>query len=48
MSRCPDVGAILLECTNFPPHRRTVTQTTRCPVYDIWSLLKLVTQTEFS
>jgi hypothetical protein len=50
IARCPDLGAILLECTNFPPHRATIlrealTQTTRCPVYDIWSLLKFVTQT---
>jgi hypothetical protein len=52
MARRPDLGAILLECTNFPPHsaaiRSTITQTTRLPVYDIWSLLRLVTRTEFS
>jgi hypothetical protein len=49
----PDLGAILLECTNFPPHRsailrEAITQTTRLPIYDIWSLLGLVTSTEFS
>jgi hypothetical protein len=43
----PHLGAILLECTNFPPHRGAITQATRhhkpgLPVYDIWSLLTLV------
>jgi hypothetical protein len=52
IAREPNLGAILLECTNFPPHRSTIrnalTQTTRCPVYDIWSLLQLFTRTEIS
>jgi hypothetical protein len=53
ISRCPDLGAILLECTNFPPHRATITQTTRrvsreLAVYDIWSLLRLATETGLS
>jgi hypothetical protein len=53
IARCPDVGAILLECTNFPPHRSIITQTTRyltrnLAVYDIWSLLRLVTPSEIS
>lgn len=42
ITRCPDLGAILLECTNFPPHRAIIAQATRLPVYDIWSLLRLV------
>lgn len=48
IARHPNLGAILLECTNFPPHRDTIKQTTRLPIYDIWSLLRLVTQTEVS
>jgi hypothetical protein len=48
VARVPHLGGVLLECTNFPPHRSIITQTTRLPVYDIWSLLRFVTQTEIS
>lgn len=30
----PDVGAIVLECTNMPPYADTVKQTTGLPVFD--------------
>jgi len=30
----PDVGAIVLECTNMPPYSDTVRQVTRLPVFD--------------
>ena len=30
----PDVGAIVLECTNMPPYADTVRQTTGLPVFD--------------
>jgi Asp/Glu/hydantoin racemase len=30
----PDVGAIILECTNMPPYAGTVRQATGLPVFD--------------
>jgi hypothetical protein len=44
MAAHPDLGAVLLECTNFPPHRETIAAVTGFPVYDIWSLLELLMQ----
>ena len=35
----PDIGAILFECTNFPPHRAAVAAATGLPVYDIFTLI---------
>jgi hypothetical protein len=37
-----DIGAILLECTNFPPHRAAVRAATGLPIYDIWTLVALL------
>jgi hypothetical protein len=37
--RHPDVGAIVLECTNLVPHARAIGAATRLPVYDIWTLV---------
>jgi hypothetical protein len=34
-----DIGAILFECTNFPPHRAAVEQATGLPVYDVFTLI---------
>jgi hypothetical protein len=34
----PDVGAIVLECTNMPPYAAAVRDATGRPVYDIFSL----------
>jgi hypothetical protein len=57
ITREPNLDAILLECTNFPPHRAAIldalTPTTRhqsrsVAVYDIWSLLRFVRQSELS
>jgi hypothetical protein len=42
VARAPDVGAILFECTNFPPHRAAVEAATGLPVYDIWTLVKIL------
>ncbi|WP_242400974.1 aspartate/glutamate racemase family protein [Acetobacter okinawensis] len=33
----PDVGAIVLECTNMPPYAAAVAQATGLPVYDIYT-----------
>lgn len=35
----PEVGAIVLECTNMPPYADAVQRVTRLPVYDILTLL---------
>ena len=35
----PDIGAILFECTNFPPHRAAVEKATGLPVYDVFTLI---------
>jgi Asp/Glu/hydantoin racemase len=38
----PDVGAILLECTNMPPFSKAVQDTTGLPVFDIITLTDYV------
>lgn len=37
----PDVGAIVLECTNMPPYARDIQRATGLPVFDIVSLVTL-------
>jgi len=39
VERHPDIGALLFECTNFPPHRAAVEQATGLRVYDIFTLI---------
>jgi hypothetical protein len=38
----PDIGAIVLECTNMPPYAADVQRVTGRPVFDIVSLVRLV------
>ena len=38
-ARHPDVGAIVLECTNMPPYAAAVQAATRLPVHDIFSMI---------
>ena len=38
----PDVGAIVLECTNMPPYAADVQRETGRPVFDIVSLVRMV------
>jgi Asp/Glu/hydantoin racemase len=38
----PDVGAIVLECTNMPPYTTDIQRATGVPVFDIVSLVHLV------
>jgi len=38
----PDLGAIVLECTNMPPYAADVQRATGLPVFDIVSLVTLV------
>jgi len=35
----PDLGAIVLECTNMAPYARALTEHVRLPVYDIYSFV---------
>lgn len=38
----PEVGAVVLECTNMPPYARLVQEACGCPVYDITTLARQV------
>ena len=37
----PDVGALVLECTNMPPYTADIQRATGLPVFDILSLVRL-------
>ncbi len=39
VAMAPDVGAILLECTNMPPYAFALREVLGLPVYDIYSLV---------
>ena len=39
LAKAPDVGAIVLECTNMAPYARALAAAVRLPVYDIIGLL---------
>ena len=39
LARHPDVGAIVLECTNMPPYAAPLQAQTGVPVYDAYSLI---------
>jgi hypothetical protein len=39
VAKHPDVGAIVLECTNMPPYAAAVQAATGLPVYDIYSMI---------
>jgi Asp/Glu/hydantoin racemase len=42
MERHPEVGALVLECTNMPPYAAAIRRATGLPVFDIVSLIGLV------
>jgi hypothetical protein len=39
VSRHPDVGAIVLECTNMPPYAAALQEAVGLPVYDIYTMI---------
>jgi Asp/Glu/hydantoin racemase len=42
VERHPEVGAIVLECTNMPPYAAAIRQAIGLPVFDITSLIRMV------
>lgn len=38
----PDVGALVLECTNMPPYLADIQRATGLPVFDVVSLVRMV------
>jgi hypothetical protein len=42
VERHPEVGAIVLECTNMPPYAAAIREATGLPVFDITSLIRMV------
>jgi hypothetical protein len=39
LARHPEVGAIVLECTNMPPYAAALQAQAGVPVYDIYSMI---------
>ncbi|MCE1235944.1 MAG: aspartate/glutamate racemase family protein [Hyphomicrobiales bacterium] len=39
VARHPEVGAIVLECTNMPPYARALSEAVGLPVYDVYSMI---------
>jgi Asp/Glu/hydantoin racemase len=39
VARHPDIGAIVLECTNMPPYARALRDALGLPVFDIYSMI---------
>ena len=44
ISHYPEVGAIVLECTNMPPHAAAIQREIGLPVFDIYTLVNMVYQ----
>jgi Asp/Glu/hydantoin racemase len=38
----PEIGAIVLECTNMPPYRADIQAVSGLPVFDITTLVRMV------
>ena len=38
----PEVGALVLECTNMPPYARAVQEVLKIPVFDVVTLIRYV------
>ena len=39
VARHPDIGALVLECTNMPPYAAALQEALHLPVYDIYSMI---------
>jgi len=40
INRCPDIGAVVLECTNMPPYAQVVHKATSgLPVFDMVTMI---------
>ncbi len=42
VSECPDVGAVVLECTNMPPYAAAIQKEIKLPIFDIYTLMMMV------
>lgn len=45
ISQHPEVGAIVLECTNMPPYAKSIQEEVNLPVFDIYTLTNMVYST---
>ena len=39
----PEVGAFVLECTNFVPYSQAMRRATGLPIYDLYTLVMMAT-----
>lgn len=39
LRRHPEVGAVVLECTNMPPYAAALRAALEVPIYDVYSML---------
>jgi len=42
VTRCPDIGAIVLECTDLPPFASSIKKATGLPVFDVNMLITML------
>jgi Asp/Glu/hydantoin racemase len=42
VSEHPEVGAIVLECTNMPPYAAAIQKEVHLPIFDIYTLVIMV------
>ncbi|GAH91889.1 unnamed protein product [marine sediment metagenome] len=42
VSENPDIGAILLECSDIPPYARAIQEAVRLPVFDFTTMINWV------
>lgn len=42
VSECPEIGAIVLECTNMSPFAKSIQQEVNLPIFDIYTLTNMV------
>ncbi len=42
VSENPDIGAIVLECTNMPPYAAAIQEKVHLPVFDIYTMVQIV------